>query len=283
MGEYVEKLIEELDHAFKTYPDKTLVSCYIGGGTPSSLPVNLLEKIIVKIREKLELDREFTVECGRPDTISQELVDMLSKHKVNRISINPQTMQEETLEKIGRSHKLEDIYKAYEMVRKSSIDHINMDLILGLPGEGLGQLESSLEKIKALDPDNLTIHTLALKKGSKLSKEGKMTNAEIEKMLEYSLEFTRENKYLPYYLYRQKNMLGNLENIGYAKKDAVCLYNILSMEECHTIIGVGMGAVSKFYFKDEDRIERLANFKSIEEYFSRFNEILRRKDKFFKE
>ncbi len=205
---------------------------------------------------------------------------MLKCYGVNRISINPQTFNEKTLKEIGRNHKNQSIIKSYNLAKSLDFDIINMDIILGLPGEGLNQLENTLKEIKHLNPENLTIHTLSLKRGSKLYKDNN-TNEDkqlnIEAMLERTFNFTKDEGYFPYYLYRQKQILGNLENVGYSKPNKECIYNISMMEEKETIIGCGLGAVTKVYYPYLDKIVRIPNFKSLYDYINRINELIQKK------
>jgi oxygen-independent coproporphyrinogen-3 oxidase len=228
------------------------------------------------INTRFEGIKELTVEAGRPDTIDREYIELLKNHKVNRISINPQTMDDVTLRIIGRNHSAKDIIDAYTLSKDIGIETVNMDLIVGLPGENRTNMEETLRTIRSLEPDNLTVHTLAVKKGSEfILDKGKYPIAsgdEIQEMLYLASEFAKENKMIPYYLYRQKQILGNFENIGYSKKNNPCLYNVSIMEEKETIIGIGMGSTSKFYNKMEDSIDTFANFRSIRDYLGRLPE-----------
>lgn len=288
VADYVDKLVEEIQLTKLLIKDRKLSTVYIGGGTPSSIPVKELQRIIQTIKQTFgePVSGEFTVECGRADTITTPLIRMLASNGVNRISINPQSLVDETLKKIGRNHTENEVFEAYNLAKRLGIQIINMDLIVGLPGEDEGHIKTTLQKINKLDPENLTIHTLSLKKGSDLFRKNEFELKEentIRNMLDITEEFAKDNDYEPYYLYRQKNILGNFENIGYSKPGFECIYNIISMEEAQTIIGVGMGAVSKMYFPKEDRLERIANFKSIEEYINRFHEQIRRKEAAYNE
>ncbi|MDO5718426.1 MAG: coproporphyrinogen dehydrogenase HemZ [Tissierellia bacterium] len=281
--QYVDRIIEEIHHTKKIMGNSKLYSVYIGGGTPSSIPNKYLASIIKAVREILgdPISGEFTVECGRADTINTPLLRILSENGVNRISINPQTMNDSTLKIIGRKHDGEDIIEAFNLAKRLGIENINMDLIVGLPNEGIDDIKDTFDRVLKLDPENITVHTLSIKKGSHLRNKTDYKNiggSEIEEMINYSFDTAIKNSYTPYYLYRQKNILGNFENIGYSKKSKACIYNILSMEEIQTIVGIGMGAVSKFYFPKEDRIERVANFKSLDEYLRRFHEQIGRKE-----
>lgn len=283
VDQYTDKLIYEIDNIKSIMKDKFISTIYIGGGTPTAIPVDNLEKIILNLyknfgRENIE---EITVEAGRPDTIDEQMLRMLNRNKVNRISINPQTMNDNTLRLIGRKHNSKDILNSYYMARQVGFDVINMDLIIGLPSEGIREVNNTLEELGKLNPENLTVHTLAVKRGSKFKQTMDKYPIEeqdiIGKMLEATESFSREMDLKPYYLYRQKQILGNFENIGYAKKGKECIYNIKMMEEKETIMAAGMGAVSKVFFQKENRIERVPNVKSLEEYLNRIDEMIERK------
>ena len=257
---------------------------YIGGGTPSSLEVNELESIV----KLLDFNQdEFTVEVGRPDTITKPLLDMLEKYGVNRISINPQTFNQKTLDRIGRRHSVEQIYDAYNLARNYKF-LINMDLIALLPGETYEDFVYSVKETIKLNPDNITIHTLALKIGSRLNEANYDNNDKFEsnlasKMVDVSKELVSKAGYVPYYMYRQKNMSGNLENTGYSKGiETACIYNIDIMEENTSILATGAGAIAKRMYLKENRLERLANMKNAKEYIERFDENILKTKKFWK-
>lgn len=283
--EYRDKLIWEIEKIKEMMKGKTINTVYIGGGTPTAIPSKDLEKIIEAINLNFGKDNinEFTVEAGRPDTIDQEVLKMFARNDIDRISINPQTMNDETLKIIGRNHNKEDIKKAYYLAKEIGLNIINMDLIVGLPSEGKAEIIKTLQEIKTLDPENLTVHTLAVKRGSKFKETMDSYKIEsqkiIEEMLEETIHFTKEINLEPYYLYRQKQIMGNFENIGYSKKGMKCIYNMAIMEEKETILGAGMGSVSKIFLPDENKLKRLANFKSIEEYMKRTDELIYRKEK----
>ncbi|MCI9291676.1 MAG: radical SAM protein, partial [Clostridia bacterium] len=225
--------------------------------------------------------KEYTVEAGRPDTITRAKLDIMKKYGVSRISVNPQTFNQNTLDLIGRSHSVDDIYKVYGMAREYDFD-INMDLIAMLPGESLQDFVFSVDKAISLAPDNITVHTLALKKGSAL-KVGGYDNAGFEladAMVDYAREAVEKSGYLPYYMYKQKYMSGNLENVGYCRQGKECIYNIHIMEEVSSIIANGAGGISKRIF-DGERIERLANPKGIDVYLQRRDKMIADKEKFF--
>ena len=284
---YLDALFKEIDYAKGCFEglDKKLTTIYIGGGTPTSLNEAQLERLLIKINETYDLAsiHEFTVEAGRPDSITYEKLRLMKQYGVTRISINPQTMNQETLDVIGRKHTVEDIRNVYEMAREIGHDNINMDLIIGLPGEDEASVAHTLEEIKAMDPDNLTVHTLAIKRAAYLNiykeRYADLTFGDAGKMLALTSDFAREEGYVPYYLYRQKNMSANLENVGYAKPGKECIYNILIMEEKQTIIALGAGASSKFVFPEEGRIERVENVKDVKEYVTRVDEMIERKER----
>lgn len=277
---YLNALYKEIIEAKKMIYSKgyTIRSVYIGGGTPSILSAEELEELLNVIDIKVN---EFTVECGRPDTITKEKLDILAKHNVSRISINPQSFNDETLKLIGRNHSSEDILNIYNLANNYSFD-INMDLIAGLGNEDFEMFKYSLNKAINLNPENLTVHTLSIKRGSSLNEIGGDVgdSNEVLKMIEYSHKFLLDNGYKPYYLYKQKNMLGNLENIGYFRKNP-CVFNIVSMEEFSSIIACGANAISKRFYIDKNRIERFANLKNIPEYISRIDEMIDKKNKLF--
>jgi len=277
---YLKALYKEIIEAKKMIASKnyTIRSVYIGGGTPTILSAEELDELLSVISIK---DREFTVECGRPDTITKEKLDVLKKHGVTRISINPQTFSNETLKLIGRNHTSEEILNAYNLANNYNFD-INMDLIAGLGNENLETFKKTINKAIELSPENLTIHTLSIKRGSSIHENGGDTSTidDTMSMIEYSHEVLLKNGYKPYYLYKQKNMLGNLENIGYFKSNP-CVFNIVSMEEFSSIIACGANAISKRFYLENNRIERFANLKNITEYITRIDEMIQKKNKLF--
>lgn len=212
---------------------------------------------------------------------------MLKNHGVTRISINPQTMKEETLKLIGRRHTVEDVKERFQMAREMGFDNINMDLIIGLPEEGLEDVRTTMEEVKALAPDSVTVHSLAIKRAARLNtmkevyKDLKITNT--QEMIDLTAQYAREMGLEPYYLYRQKNMAGNFENVGYAAPGKACIYNVLIMEEQQTIIGCGAGTTTKRLFPEENRIERAENVKDVEQYISRIDEMIERKRRLLSE
>ena len=252
-------------------------SIYVGGGTPTSIGCEFLGEMIEPLKE---CGVEFTVEAGRPETINEEMIELFKRCGVTRISINPQTFSNKTLEVIGRNHTVEDVYRCFEMVKNSGLD-VNTDLIAGLPGEKYEDFVKSMDRCIELSPENITIHTLALKRGSVFFTDGmdKKEFGLVEKMIKYGHNSLKNAGYVPYYMYRQKNMADNLENTGYAKTGKQCVYNIDMMEESCSIIAIGAGGMSKLVVGD--RIERLSNPKGFREYCSRIEEICLTKLKFF--
>ncbi len=285
IGKYIEAVKKEMEYAAELIKNKDLKvqSIYIGGGTPTSIGVFDLKLLLAVVEEKLNLDylEEYTLEAGRPDSINEEKLLAIKKSRVDRISINPQTMNDRILGTIGRSHSSQDVLRAYHTARGMGFDNINMDIIVGLPDESGEMFEESLKRIKELDPESLTVHTMAVKRASRLSTDidrFKMTpEKEASKMVDMAGEYAIAMGMKPYYLYRQKNMLGNLENIGYSKQGCESIYNIQIMEEKQTIIAIGAGAITKAVFPHENRIERAFNVKNIEEYISRTDEMVERK------
>lgn len=285
--EYSNKLIEEIKGISEIIKEnnKEIETLYIGGGTPTALEAKELDLVITSLFKELNLEniKEFTVEAGRPDTITKEKLQVLKKHNVSRISINPQSMNDITLEKIGRGHKVQDIIDCFNMARDLGFDNINMDIILGLVDEDVFMVENTLKQIQKLNPESLTVHTLAVKRSSTLKEN--IENYELTqyeemiKMIDLSMEYAKKMGLNPYYMYRQKHMLGNLENIGYAKEGYECIYNMQIMEEKQSNYAIGAGAISKFVYVDEDRIERVENVKNVEQYIERTDEMLVRKRK----
>ncbi|MCQ2537064.1 MAG: coproporphyrinogen dehydrogenase HemZ [Lachnospiraceae bacterium] len=301
---YVSALLKEIEETAKLFENKKLVSIYFGGGTPTTLSAEQLETIIKKIKSCFNLDhlKEWTVEAGRPDSITREKLETLKRLGVNRISVNPQTMKQETLDLIGRRHTVEETVEAFKLARETGFDNINMDLIAGLNGETIDDFKYTLSELQKLNPDSITVHTLAVKRAARLNEKMDEYGASMSKdaalMTDYAEKFMEENGYEPYYLYRQKNMSDNLENIGYARPGKEGLYNVLIMEECHTIAACGPGASSKLVRTDEEygagflneaqdgeyvvrKIERCENVKSVKDYIERIDEMIERKHKLF--
>lgn len=281
---YLDTLVYEIKRIKEIMEDKWLNTVYIGGGTPTSIKTKDLERIIGVVLETFrdEHIREFTVEAGRPDTLNFQTLKMLKSMEIDRISINPQTMSSKSLKRIGRNHDIDSIISSYNMAKDLGFDIINMDIILGLPGESIDDVAYTLEEIEKLDPENLTVHTLALKRGSRLFNNKDNFGQEpdeIQRMLELTESKASGMGMFPYYLYRQKQMVGNLENIGYSKLYKESIYNISMMEEKETIIGAGLGAVSKIYYPKENKIKRIPNFKDLNEYSNRIDELIEKKKK----
>lgn len=283
---YVNALIKELD-AVKPYIDgKDLQTIYIGGGTPTSLSKPRFEALLsaVSARFNVKGTLEYTVEAGRPDTIDEEKLKIMKTYGVGRVSVNPQTLNEKTLELIGRSHNVEDFYSAYRLA-SDIIGTVNVDLIAGLPGETPLDVKRTLEKIIELSPDNLTVHTLSVKRASMLKErlsEADLTKAsEIDEMLEYSRVYAEKTGLYPYYMYRQKNTLGNFENVGYCKEGKEGIYNIQMIEEKQTVVAVGAGAATKHVDRKRNLVRRIYNVKTPEEYITRIDEMTERKKKLY--
>lgn len=277
---YVDNLLKEIDAVKDIIKKKAYIvrTIYIGGGTPSVLSASLLDKLLSALNFPVS---EFTVECGRADTITREKLSVLKKHRVTRLSINPQTFCEATLKRIGRKQKNIEVLSAYSLALEFGFN-VNMDIIAGLPGEKLGIFKRTVNTLLELYPDNITVHTLSVKNGALLKNDvSSLSERDIVKMIDYAQSKLIENGYKPYYLYRQKNQLGGLENVGYFRDDKVCIFNIDSMEETNTVIGIGAGAISKRVFNIENRIERLPNVKFIGDYISRIDEMIEKKKKFF--
>ncbi|MDR2938768.1 MAG: coproporphyrinogen dehydrogenase HemZ [Clostridiales bacterium] len=284
---YIGALEKEMATVNNYFKPKRLENIYIGGGTPTSLSHLGLDSLLSLIEKYFDLSgvKEFTVEAGRPDTINQKKLEILKKYNVTRISINPQTMNDKTLEKIGRAHTVNDFLQSFGLARRMGFDNINVDLIIGLPGENLSDILHTAGEISKLAPESITAHTLAIKRASKL-KEGLFNYGGLnidEGMIGAIRGCALSLGMVPYYLYRQKNMMGNFENVGYARPGLECAYNVQIMEEKQHIIALGAGAVSKLVDLETDRVERVFNVKSIEDYLSRIDEMAMRKDKMFKE
>lgn len=288
VGEYLDAMEKEIDFVSELYKDKILDTVYIGGGTPTTLEPEELRRLLSYVREKFDFSTvcEFTVEAGRADSITREKLLVLKEMGVTRISVNPQTMKEETLKIIGRRHTVEEVKEAFALAREVGFTNINMDLILGLPGETMEDVINTMEEIKMLNPDSLTVHSLAIKRASKMNQwieeNGIETLRNTEKTMEIADKAARAINMKPYYLYRQKNMAGNLENVGYATEGNYGIYNILIMEEKQTIVACGAGTISKRVYPD-GRIERCDNVKDVEQYMDRIQEMIERKRKLYKE
>ena len=280
---YLRALKKELSFIGEQMRGRPLHTIYIGGGTPTTLSPEQLRELLGFLAETFPLDplREFTVEAGRPDTITREKLQVLREFPVSRISINPQTMNQKTLDLIGRKHTVEETEAAYVLARELGFDNINMDLIVGLPGEGKQEVAHTLEEMKRLRPDSLTVHSLALKRATRLNlfkdQYAEISFENSQEIMEMTQRCAAELGMGPYYLYRQKNMAGNFENVGYSTEGKAGLYNVLIMEEKQTILAAGPGASTKFVFENGARIERVENVKDLKQYIERIDEMLERK------
>ncbi|MEE1315449.1 MAG: coproporphyrinogen dehydrogenase HemZ [Faecalimonas sp.] len=309
VDEYLDAVCKELcfigEMARKK--QKKLNTVYVGGGTPTTLEPEQLDRLLTHLEENFSYDDllEITVEAGRPDSITKEKLEVLKQHNIGRISINPQSMQQKTLDAVGRNHTVEDVKRVFAMARELGFDHINMDLIAGLPGETVEDMQDTLEQIKELAPDSLTVHALAMKRASRLTRESKVQAQEemeqeseqqktaelaeaLSQMIELAADYAKAMDLHPYYLYRQKNIAGNFENVGYAKVDKAGIYNILIMEEKQSILAVGAGASTKIVVPDKQavidpktgnkkNIVRTENVKDVEQYIARIDEMIERK------
>ena len=276
---------KELEYTARKMEGRPLDTVYFGGGTPTSLSAEDLEALLSRIEQLFDLSRvlEFTVEAGRPDSITMDKLKVLRDHGITRISINPQTMNQKTLDLIGRHHTVDMVKDRFYMARELGFDNINMDLIMGLPEENMDDVRRTLEEVKALAPDSLTVHSLAIKRAARLNmfKEeyGDLKISNTPEMIALSEACARRMGMEPYYLYRQKNMAGNFENVGYSLPGKACLYNILIMEELATIVACGAGTTTKVVFPSENRRERCENVKEVEQYINRVDEMIGRKEK----
>lgn len=280
--EYVDALLSEMDFIAQHFQGRKPDTVYFGGGTPTTLEPYQLDRILSALETKFDLSdlKELTVEAGRPDSVTEEKFRVLKAHGVTRISVNPQTMNQKTLNLIGRRHTVEQVREAFSLARRCGFDNINMDLIAGLPGETYDDVKNTMEEIKKLSPDNLTIHSLAVKRAAALNlwkDKFSSTICNTDEIIDMTADYAAKMGLNPYYLYRQKNMAGNFENVGYAKEGMESLYNILIMEEKQTIIAMGAGGSSKFVFPDENRIERIENVKDVKNYIERVDEMIERK------
>lgn len=259
-------------------------SIYIGGGTPTTLSAEQLDQLLTEVKTHMDLSKtkEFTVEAGRPDTITEDKLKILRSHNIDRISINPQSMKQRTLELIGRSHTPEEIEEAFKLAHETGNHVINADLIAGLQEETPEDFMKTMEKVISMDAANITVHTLAVKRASRLIDEDPSYHYRqgqiVSEMLAGGSELLERAGYRPYYLYRQKHMAGAFENVGYCKGDTPCIYNIRIMEEQQTIIALGAGGISKVYFPEENRLERVPNVSNYEIYIERLEEMLLRKE-----
>jgi oxygen-independent coproporphyrinogen-3 oxidase len=283
LPEYVDRLCDEikLTASIASELGLRLESIYWGGGTPTTLSAEQIKRICKEISDNFDLSslREYTIEAGRADTVTADKLEVMKNAGVDRISINPQTFNDDVLVEIGRKHTVADVIDAYSAARKAGFDNINMDLIAGLTGDTYESFCHSVDRAIELNPGNITLHTLALKRASNIVTGGiDVESGEIaNKMLEYAQNRFYNSGYQPYYMYRQSRSLGNLENVGWCKNGKECLYNVFMMEECHTVLAVGAGAVTKLKQPDVNNIERIFNFKYPYEYNTRYNELALRK------
>ena len=260
-----------------------LETVYFGGGTPTTLSAEQLDTVLRTVNKSFDMStcREFTVEAGRPDTIDIAKLFALKENKVDRISINPQTVNDEVLKTIGRKHTAQQFFDAFELARKCGFDNINTDLIAGLPTDTPESFKNSLDSIVRLNAECITVHTLCMKRASRLTTEGVTLDLQqardAREMLAYTQNILGQNEYIPYYMYRQSRMVGNLENVGWSKKGFESLYNVYVMDETHTILACGSGGVTKLKRNNPDYLERIVNFKYPYEYIDRFDELIQRK------
>jgi coproporphyrinogen dehydrogenase HemZ len=287
--DYLNAITKEIVAISKYVSEKnlTIETVYFGGGTPTAVNDEEFEDIMNKIYKGFiegKNVKEFTVECGRVDSITEKKLKSMKRYKVHRISINPQTMNDDTLKSIGRNHSSKDVEKCFNLARSLGFDNINMDMIVGLPGEDLSHINRSCEEILELNPDSVTIHGMSVKRGSRLHEN--LVNKEqftipnqheLNDMYAATKKLALDLNMKPYYMYRQKNMVGNMENVGYCRDEKICVYNIQMIEEKQTIVALGADGVSKVVFLDENRIERFANVKDVKEYNSRIDEMISRK------
>ncbi len=278
---YLDALEREMQYVGTAIADKTIESLYIGGGTPTSLNEVQLDRLLNMVSKYFKAPMEYTVEAGRPDTITRQKLKSLREYNVGRISINPQTLNDKTLKLIGREHNTQMFMQAFEMAREEGHKHINTDIILGLPGERTDQVRVTMEGLKRLSPESVTVHTLAVKRASRLKEtleRYSMTEADImEELLNTAADYTSQMGMHPYYMYRQKNMVGNFENVGYCKPHCECVYNVQIMEEKQSIWALGAGGSTKLVEPVTDRIERIFNVKSVDDYINRIDEMVERK------
>lgn len=287
VDEYIDSLLKEIDYVANTFKNKKLNTVYFGGGTPTTLSDVQLDRLLSAVKNSFDFTyvQEFTVEAGRPDSITREKLQVLKKHGVSRISINPQTMKQETLDIIGRKHSVQQVKDAFRLAREEGFDNINMDFIVGLPNEGIEDVRYTMEETLKLNPDSITVHSLAIKRAARLNmfkdeyKELSIENN--QEIMKLTADYAEKMDMVPYYLYRQKNIAGNMENVGYARKDKEGIYNILIMEEKQTIVALGAGSVTKYVYLDGERIERVDNVKNVDQYIERIGEMIERKINFF--
>lgn len=282
--EYLDNLCKEIEYTGSLVKKLGLQldTVYFGGGTPTTLEAHQLERLMKTIAASFDLShlREYTVEAGRPDTITQEKLETIKKNGCTRVSINPQTLSDSVLEKIGRKHTTEQFFKAFDLARKVGFDSINTDIIAGLPSDTPDSFANTVDKLIQLGAENITVHTLSIKRAARLNRnreQGVLENP-ADEMVSYATKRLLESGYAPYYLYRQKNMLENLENIGWSKQGKESLYNVYIMEEVQTILAVGAGGSTKLVDLDGKRLERVFNYKFPLEYNKHFDLMLQKKN-----
>ena len=284
LPDYVKKLCEEIAQTAEIAQELglRLDTIYIGGGTPTALSAEQLEAVMSAVKKNFDISkiREYTVEAGRSDTITEKKLEIIRDFGATRISVNPQTMNNAVLEAIGRRHSAEDVVSAFSKARRLGFGNINMDVIAGLPTDTPESFSKTIETLCGLDPESITIHTLTVKRSSKLfSEEERRVDGRVSEMVLTGQTVLHEKGYLPYYLYRQKNTVDNLENVGFAKAGYECLYNIYIMEEAQTILAVGAGGSTKLVNTGTGKIERLFNYKFPYEYISRYDKMITKKDR----
>lgn len=288
VDKYLEALEKEIKEISKLIKNKVLQTIYIGGGTPSALSDIQIDRLLCMIKDNFNLSNilEYSFEAGRPDSITKEKLDVLKKYNITRVSINPQTMKDETLKIIGRKQTKREFLESFKLARDLGFDNINTDIILGLPDEDLSDVKNTMKILKELNPESITVHSLAIKRAARLNTNKEEFSGNIlentENMIEYTFDICKSMNLKPYYLYRQKNMIGNFENVGFAKNDKECIYNILIMEEKQDIIALGAGTTTKVIFNKENRLERVENVKDPILYIERIDEMIERKKKVLK-
>ena len=286
VGDYLDALEKEIVFTAHCFSNRVLNSIYIGGGTPTTLSPRQFERLAVLLKQSFDLSHvlEYTVEAGRPDSIDREKLEVLRAQGVTRISINPQTMKQETLDLIGRRHTVAQTADSFRLARSMGFTNINMDLIMGLPQETLADVAHTMDELKKLDPDSITVHSLAVKRAARLQMfREDYTGLRMENTQEHldtAAAACAELGMQPYYLYRQKNMVGNFENIGYAKSGKEGIYNILIMEEKQSIAALGAGSISK-RVRPGERMKRCENVKDVALYIQKIDEMIERKRKLF--
>ncbi len=284
---YLEALLQEIAHTARLMKEnnKRLRTVYIGGGTPTTLSAKQLQQLLTAVNTHFDLSDclEFTVEAGRPDTLDEEKLRLLRQLGADRVSINPQTLEDEVLRACGRPHSARDVLRSFDLARRAGFENINMDLIAGLPRDSFDGFCRSLDAVVQLSPENITVHTLALKKGADLFERREMLPSleEVKRMVDYANKTLSAEGYKPYYLYRQKYMSGSFENVGWSRNGRDCLYNIYMMEEVHSILSLGGGGMTKVNYED-GTLERFHNPKFPEQYLQQLEDVLKQKEEIFR-